>query len=72
MTNTVFVNSTNISTNIETAELSRLGWMVMEVMLKAEVEVEVGDILRTVTEESYMTFRGWTLVLMIFVTSGGT
>ena len=44
-----------------------------EVMAKAGVEVEVGYVLRTVTErlESYMIFRGWTLVLMIFVTSGG-
>ena len=33
-----------------------------EVMVKAGVEVEVGYVLRTVTEglESYMIFRGWT------------
>ena len=42
-----------------------------EVMVKAEVEVEVGDTLRTGLE-SHMIFRGWTLVLMFFVTSGGT
>ena len=43
-------------------------------MVKAGVEVEVRDVLRTVTEglESYMTFKGWRLVLVIFVTSGGT